>query len=86
MTNSQRSREIQRVTVMALSTELEAAALNARNLLHVANRELLEDMQTGLTIVAAAERYVADIVSISERLSSIGATQPSGSQALAEKQ
>jgi hypothetical protein len=47
---------------------MEAAALNARNLLHVANRELLENVELGLSLVAAAERYVADIITLNAQL------------------
>lgn len=68
-TTNQQAKENRRINVSALSTELEVAALNARNLLHIANRELLEDIEIGISLVAAAERYVADVVSISERLS-----------------
>jgi len=54
-------------------SELEAAALTARNLLHVASRELLEDLEQGLSLVAAAERYVSDVIALNEQLSTIGA-------------
>jgi len=58
--------------VGSLTSEMEAAALNARNLLHVANRELLENVELGLSLVAAAERYVADIIALNAQLCAAG--------------
>lgn len=52
----------------SLIAELEAAALNARNLLHVANRELLDNVEIGLSLVAAAEKYVADVLALNAKL------------------
>ena len=63
----------QRIDIAALGAELEAAALNARNLLHVANRELLENVELGLSLVAAAERYISDVIAINTQLCAAGA-------------
>lgn len=68
MTNHQQRETSKLISVGSLATELEAAALNARNLLHVANRELLENVELGLSLVAAAQRYIDDVIAINRQL------------------
>lgn len=68
MTTHPQHYQIQHADMAALIIQIEAAALNARNLLRVANRELMEDIELGLSLVAAAERYIADVVVINEQM------------------
>ena len=62
-------------TAAELRTQLEAAALTARNLLHVANRELLENLEQGLAVVSTAERYVTDVLLINAQLCAVYAAR-----------
>lgn len=75
-TTERKSYDNQRAELSALTTQIEAAALNAQNLLYVANRELLEDLERGLSLVAAAERFVSDVIAISEKLCTATAAKP----------
>jgi hypothetical protein len=61
--------------VANLNTRLEVAALTALDLLKVANRELPNDLECGLSVIAAAERYLFDVLAINKQLGEVCTTK-----------